>query len=261
MEPLMLVVVPGFLGGLVIALFLARLQGRRPPEAAPDAFSKEPLSTDVINMARIRVAGVGGLGLVAMALVVAWAVPRIGQSLAIGVVTGAVVGAVLIVFRARRRGPMPSSGERPGANTTLSIDTPAATRNDRTRGGTLMRDAIVTFAVMLLVFGAFDDITTDNATSFRFEYTILIFCATWLTVLALKLLRDGHRIIGGVSLVALAAGILGQREIGPGIVPGLWPAYVATTAAFLWFVLLAVVLLALGVRAVSQPPASRTRMA
>ena len=40
-------------------------------------------STDVINISRIRAAGLGGLGLFAMALVVAWFVPRIGQTLSL----------------------------------------------------------------------------------------------------------------------------------------------------------------------------------
>jgi hypothetical protein len=80
-------------------------------------------STDVINAARIRVAGVGGLGLVAMALVVAWFVPRIGRTLAVGLVLGGIFALVLILGR-RRTGAMPSSGLRPGANTILSIDDP-----------------------------------------------------------------------------------------------------------------------------------------
>jgi len=123
MDPVTLVVVPGFLGGLVIALFFIRLQRGRQTRASADAFSGEPLSTDVINMARIRVAGVGGLGLVAMALVVALFVPRVGQSLTLGLVLGAMFAAILILRR-RRHGPVPSSGRRAGANTTLSIDLP-----------------------------------------------------------------------------------------------------------------------------------------
>lgn len=82
-----------------------------------------PFGTDVINAAYVRVAGVGGLGLVAMALVVAWNVPRIGQELAIGGLLGVALAAVLIVWR--RSGPLPASGGRPGANTVLSIDHPA----------------------------------------------------------------------------------------------------------------------------------------
>jgi hypothetical protein len=131
MDPVTLVVVPGFLGGLVVALFLIRLQRGGQTRASADAFRGEPLSTDVINMSRIRVAGVGGLGLVAMALVVALSVPRIGQSLALGLVLGALFAGILILGR-RRHGPMPSSGQRAGANTTLSIDLPPRSANSLT---------------------------------------------------------------------------------------------------------------------------------
>jgi hypothetical protein len=121
MDPVTLVVVPGFIGGLAIAFFVARHHAAAP--GASDVFTHQPLSTDVINMSRIKVVGVGGLGLVAMALVVALNVPRIGQSLAIGGGLGALFAAILIVAR-RQVGPMPSSGRRAGANTTLSIDEP-----------------------------------------------------------------------------------------------------------------------------------------
>jgi len=78
-------------------------------------------ATDAINIARIRVAGVGGLGLLAMATVVAWFVPRIGQTLLLGVTLGVFLAAILIIRR-HRVGPLPSSGRRPGANTMLSIE-------------------------------------------------------------------------------------------------------------------------------------------
>lgn len=83
----------------------------------------ESISTDVINASRIRVVGVGGLGLVAMAAVVAIAVPRIGIPLAISAALG-ILFAILLVALRRRDGGMRSSGERMGANTTLSIDEP-----------------------------------------------------------------------------------------------------------------------------------------
>jgi hypothetical protein len=125
----MLIVIPGFLGGLVIALVIA-LRHRRGP-ASTDVFSRGRLSTDVINMSSIKVAGVGGLGLVAMALVVALNVERIGQSLAIGLVFGVGLAAALILFR-RRSGPMPSSGEHGGANTVLAIDSRPPVADDAT---------------------------------------------------------------------------------------------------------------------------------
>jgi hypothetical protein len=120
MDPVTLFLVPGFLGGLVIALFI-KLRRRGETRASGDVFNVGRLSTDVINMANIRVAGVGGLGLVAMALTVALNVPRIGQSMALGLVLGVVLAATLILLR-RRQGPMPSSGRQGGANTVLAID-------------------------------------------------------------------------------------------------------------------------------------------
>lgn len=128
MDPVTLIVVPGFIGGIVIALLIARLGRDR---VGNDPFTREPVSTDVINVARIRVAGVGGLGLVAMAAVVALNVPRIGQSLALGLVLG-VLFAVVLIARRSRSGAMPSSGQRTGANTTLSIDAPAPSAGEKT---------------------------------------------------------------------------------------------------------------------------------
>jgi Na+/H+ antiporter NhaD/arsenite permease-like protein len=121
MDPVTLVVVPGFLGGVLVALVALHLQRRSISRVDP--FEQQP-RTDVINAARIRVAGIGGLGLVAMAAVVAIAQPRIGIPVAISVVFGAGLAALLIAVR-RRTGGMPSSGERMGANTTLSIEAPA----------------------------------------------------------------------------------------------------------------------------------------
>lgn len=111
-----------------------------------------------------------------------------------------------------------------------------------------LRNGAITFVVVLLIFAAFDDITTDNATAFTAEYSILLVCTGWLLFVASSLLRAGHRVLGGVSLVALAAGLWAQRAIGPGIVPGLWPEYVAITAAYGWFIALALTLLWLGWR-------------
>jgi len=125
MDPVTLVLVPGILGGLVLALFIFRMQA---PSRSVDSLRNHPISTDVINMARIRVDGIGGFGLVVMALTVAWFVLRIRQHIAIGVGLGVVFAVVLILLR-RRSGPMPSSGGAPGANTTLSIDEPITSRD------------------------------------------------------------------------------------------------------------------------------------
>ena len=122
-----MILLPGIVGGLAIALFIARFM-KRGSEVPTD----RALSTD-INIARIRAAGIGGLGLFAMALVVAWFVPRIGQTLSVGTLLGAVLGVVLILRR-RRAGPLPSSSGTAGANAVLSIDHPASSKNDDAGG-------------------------------------------------------------------------------------------------------------------------------
>ena len=125
MEPLVMILVPGLLGGVVVALVVLLHQRRvRPaPLAAPRHL--EPISPHLINMASIKVAGIGGLGLVAMSLAVSIGVPRIGQTQALGLALGAIAAAIVIVRR-RRTGAMPSSGQGLGANVTLRIDEPVS---------------------------------------------------------------------------------------------------------------------------------------
>ncbi len=107
----------------------------------------------------------------------------------------------------------------------------------------------ITLVALLLVFAAFDDITTDNATTFRVEYTFLIGCAGWLLFVAWSLIRRGHRALGIASLVALVGALWAQHAIGPGAVPGRWPEYVVITSAYLWFWALAGAMLWLAWRA------------
>ena len=59
----------------------------------------DPVSTDPINIAHIRVAGIGGLGLVAMAGVVAWNVPGIRIATLVAVPAGLVLAVALIAWR------------------------------------------------------------------------------------------------------------------------------------------------------------------
>ena len=125
MELISMIVVGGAAGGVVLALLLMLAHRFVPGRMQFDAFTqgRKAGGTDVINISSIRVAGVGGLGLIAMALVLAWSIPRIGQTIALGSVLGAGMAAVLILRR-RRLGPIPTSSGRLGANTTLSIDEP-----------------------------------------------------------------------------------------------------------------------------------------
>ena len=101
----------------------------------------------------------------------------------------------------------------------------------------LPRDAVVTIAALLLVFAAFDDITTDNATSFPLEYTILAASAVWLLFIAVRLMRHGHGLLGGISLLALASAVWGQRA------GGFKPEYVAVMTAYGWFCALSLAIL------------------
>lgn len=123
-------IVVSLAGGLVVALLIMVAHRLRPGQRQFDVFARGRGAgrTDVINIASVRVAGIGGLGLVAMAAALAWSIPRIGQTIALGAVLGAGLAAVLILWR-RRLGPMPTSGGRPGANTTLSIDEPVSPEN------------------------------------------------------------------------------------------------------------------------------------
>ena len=120
------VLVAGVVGGLAVAFLISRLQ--RPSTTEADPYPDLP-PTDVINMAHIRVAGVGGLGLVAMCVAVAIGVPPIGQSIALSAVLGVLFAAWLIARR-RKAGPMPTSGQSSGANNILSIDAASRARTD-----------------------------------------------------------------------------------------------------------------------------------
>ena len=121
----------------------------------------------------------------------------------------------------------------------------------------LIRDALLSFVVLLFAFGAFDDITTDNDTSFAVEYAMLALGAAWFVSLAVRLLRLGYRMLGIASLAALAGALWGQRAIGQGITPVFWPGYLATAGAFLWFLVLAISLLVLAARSWASTSPSR----
>ena len=111
----------------------------------------------------------------------------------------------------------------------------------------------MSFVALLLVFAAFDDITTDNATQFTVEYAVLVACGAWFGFVAVSLIRVGRRTLGMLSSAALLAAIWAQRGIGPGITPGLWPEYVVMSVVFLWFLSLAVTLVVIGCRGVPRP--------
>jgi hypothetical protein len=125
MEPV-LIIVPGVLGGVAIALALSAWRRRINARRTKQIPASEALPPDAINMSSIRVAGIGGLGLVAMAVAVAWKIPRIGLTMELGLLLGALMAVALIAVR-HRFGVMPSSGRHGGANTVLAIDDRAPT--------------------------------------------------------------------------------------------------------------------------------------
>lgn len=121
METLAILLALGVIGGSVFALLAALLHVRLPGPAGAEQFVRRQLSTDVINMANIKVAGIGGLGLVALCAIIALTIPSIGISVATGLVTGSLL-ALVWIYRRRQAGPLPSSGQGSGANTVLAID-------------------------------------------------------------------------------------------------------------------------------------------
>ena len=124
MEAMGILALAGVFGGLAMAAWLYRFN--REHQRNPfDSAVRQDRPTDIINMAHIRVEGVGGVGMVLMAIAVALGVPQVGKSMAAGLLLGALM-AVVLIRRRRAAGPMPSSGQRPGANTTLAIDAPDA---------------------------------------------------------------------------------------------------------------------------------------
>ena len=80
---LMALLLPGVVGGLLLAALMAHLN-RRPSSGVVSRSRLEPMSPDLINMAHIRVTGVGGLGMLGAAVVTAFSLPEIGVALAVG---------------------------------------------------------------------------------------------------------------------------------------------------------------------------------
>ena len=134
------ILIPGLVGGVILAVLLFKF---RPAshDLAPalrepaDRAGLEPPTPGLINMARIRVDGLGGLGLVAMALVVAAFVPRIRAEMSVALILGILLAAALIALR-RRRGPLTSTDDHPGAHTMFELETRTSRSiRDRNRPG------------------------------------------------------------------------------------------------------------------------------
>jgi hypothetical protein len=99
----------------------------------------------------------------------------------------------------------------------------------------------VTLATVLLAFAAFDDITTDTATTFTFEWFGLAVCGVWLFIMSWRLLRSEHRWLGSVSVVVLVVAVGAGSSIRPGTSP-FQVEYLTTIAGLLWFLGLVAIL-------------------
>lgn len=95
-------VIPAVAGGVAtgVLLFLTHRSRRIDHlEHATDAPASVP--TGIFNMSSVSPAGLGGLGLIAMALLLAFTFQRIGESLALGLAGGIAAAVVLIHYRRR----------------------------------------------------------------------------------------------------------------------------------------------------------------
>jgi hypothetical protein len=122
MEPLLVILIPGLLGGLVLALLI--LAGGRAPAQNSSTFVPrrlDPPTPELINMAHIRVEGIGGLGMVAAVVAVAIADPRIRAAMIVALVLGTALALCLIVMR-RGGAAKYSSGHGPDERSMLRID-------------------------------------------------------------------------------------------------------------------------------------------
>jgi hypothetical protein len=104
-------------------------------------------------------------------------------------------------------------------------------------------DGVVTLALLVLAFLAFDDITTDNATSFTLEYAFLTACAVWGFILIARLALRSRFITAAVCASLLMAILWGQRGIGPGTRASWQPEYVVASVAFVGFLVVSTYLL------------------
>jgi cation transport ATPase len=100
--------------------------------------------------------------------------------------------------------------------------------------GQLLRDALLTFTAVLIAFAAFDDITTDTASTFTFEWLGLSVCTACLLVVSWRLVRGEHRWLGSVSVIALVVAVGAGSTIRPGTGPSRVE-YLATIAGLVWF--------------------------
>jgi hypothetical protein len=128
MEPLLVILIPGLFGGLVVALLIAATRRGTSPTFVPRRL--EAPSPSLINMAQIRVEGVGGLGMVGAVAIVALTDSRIRLATIIALVLGGAFAVLLVAMR-RRNGSLPSAGGGPEDRSILHLEGDRATPRQR----------------------------------------------------------------------------------------------------------------------------------
>jgi hypothetical protein len=129
---LMALVLPALLGGLLLAVALFTAN-RRPSSGVVTRTSLEPMSPDLINMAHIKVAGIGGLGMLGAVLVTALALPEIAIALVTGIGVGAALAVGLIAYRSRSNAAGPGGPDR-RLPTVFALDDRAESAERRSTG-------------------------------------------------------------------------------------------------------------------------------
>ena len=101
----------------------------------------------------------------------------------------------------------------------------------------------VSLVVLAFSWLALDDITTDNATRFPLEYTMLVLAGVWFSVLGAWLVARGRAVVGIGSLVAVVMGVVAFWSLPHHYQP---PSAVNNMgyAPLAWFLVLAVWLVA-----------------
>jgi hypothetical protein len=119
MDPLLIILIPGLFGGLVVALLIAATRQGTSATFVPKHLA--PPSPTLINMAHIRVEGLGGLGMVGAVAIVAVTDSRIRLATIIALVLGGGLALLLIAMR-RRTGSLPSAGGGPEDRSVLHLE-------------------------------------------------------------------------------------------------------------------------------------------
>jgi hypothetical protein len=106
----------------------------------------------------------------------------------------------------------------------------------------------VSLVVLLFSWLALDDITTDNATRFPLEYSMLVLAAAWFALLGGRLIAKRRVLAGVCSLMAVMIGVAACWDLPHHYQP---PSLVNRFGyvALLWFLGLAMWLVARPLRA------------